>query len=543
MKKIMLTFLGFLLSYNMNAQCTPVETIDDNFESYSAGNGEPMPTCWAELNSGNLYIGVRNTSGAANSGSKYISIYTLIQNNAEAYIITPKLSTIDGNHKANFYIGANTISGVTYQLGTMSSNSDTNTFTSLGDEISLQTTDYVNVDSGLVPTTTDTYFAIKIKASAHTNIKIDDFKWESEVASITNDECSGAINIPVNNGLSCVKEVSGSTINATASPQADDVVGVPNTDVWFTFTATGNAHRVKMYNVVNQGGGTSTSTDMAYAIYSGNCDNLTFVDEKEFHTQELVLENLTAGETYYIRAYGELDAVQYNNFKLCVTTPFTLTNDECSTSTTISQLPYHQNLDASGATNNSGSISVCSNAMNDGVWYKFTPSSSGNININVVGESWNPQVGVYKGSCNTLECVITKDADSPNQNTEQINNLSVEANTTYYINIGHYWGSTDGPEGVFTIDVTGNIALLSTGEIEREVFTVYPNPAKTEINIRRKNNYNANIYLYDMQGKQVKFSESQKKEDKINVSDLPQGVYILTVEEKGEFQHQKIIIE
>ena len=161
----------------------PQATIDDDFESYAAGVGEPLPDCWSSVAPGGMVIGNRNTAGEANSGINYISVYVSIFNNQDGYIITPKLSTIDGAHEADFMIKSS-IPGATYELGTMSDPTDSATFTSLGSPVALSTT-YTNVNTGAVAASSDEYFAIRFTASVqHSVIRIDDFKWQEASLSV-----------------------------------------------------------------------------------------------------------------------------------------------------------------------------------------------------------------------------------------------------------------------------------------------------------------------------------------------------------------------
>ncbi|RZJ27243.1 MAG: fibronectin type III domain-containing protein, partial [Flavobacterium sp.] len=84
-------------------------------------------------------------------------------------------------------------------------------------------------------------------------------------------------------------------------------------------------------------------------------------------------------------------------------------NDSCSSAIAITAFPYSNAQDAVAATNNSGFISVCS-GMNDGVWYTFT-GNGGDITLTVqnVG-SWDPELGVFTGSCGTFTCVGQRDS-------------------------------------------------------------------------------------------------------------------------------------
>lgn len=177
MKKTLFSVAFIGISFLLKAQCTSVSTINDDFESYTAGTGQPLPTCWSQTGSAGPVIGVRNSSSAV-SGTKYISIYSFFTANATVYIVSPKLSTIDGSHYATFQISAD-MSDVTVSYGTMSDSSNAATFTQAG-AATLTTGQYTPINTGNIPATTDQYFAIKIDApTMHSSIKIDDFVWDS----------------------------------------------------------------------------------------------------------------------------------------------------------------------------------------------------------------------------------------------------------------------------------------------------------------------------------------------------------------------------
>ena len=140
---------------------------------------------------------------------------------------------------------------------------------------------------------------------------------------IANDECSGAIALTVNSDYGCGVVTPGTTVGATASPEADDVSGTPNNDVWFTFTATNADHRVSLLNVVDAPGGPA-SIDMGIGVYDGTagCGSLVFEDTSDPNT--LNLTGLTIGTVYYVRVYGWSSSATFTaqtNFEVCVGTP------------------------------------------------------------------------------------------------------------------------------------------------------------------------------------------------------------------------------
>jgi hypothetical protein len=139
----------------------------------------------------------------------------------------------------------------------------------------------------------------------------------------SNDDCLGAIDLTVNADYNCGIVTASSTTAATASPQPDDATGTPNNDVWFTFTATATGHRIVISDVVNVGGGTSTSTDMGMSVFDdlAGCNMIAANEVGESDPDTLNLTGLTIGNIYYVRVYGWFSSVQNNNFNICVGSP------------------------------------------------------------------------------------------------------------------------------------------------------------------------------------------------------------------------------
>jgi len=142
-------------------------------------------------------------------------------------------------------------------------------------------------------------------------------------------------------------------------------------------------------------------------------------------------------------------------------------NDDCLNALYISNEIladgyYSVDMDASGATNNSGNITLCADGMNDGVWYYFTAYYDGSVTVDVQPDaSFDPQIGIYEGDdCTSLTCVGTVDNGLSGGDPETIT-FDVVSGTKYYINVGHWGGSFDAFEGPFHMDVTFNCNGLS----------------------------------------------------------------------------------
>ncbi|MDR2084006.1 MAG: T9SS type A sorting domain-containing protein, partial [Bacteroidales bacterium] len=74
----------------------------------------------------------------------------------------------------------------------------------------------------------------------------------------------------------------------------------------------------------------------------------------------------------------------------------------------------------------------------------------------------------------------------------------------------------------------------STSEI-----AIYPNPSKDYINISVENDKIENVEIYNITGKLVK----QEKSNKININDLPVGIYLIKVETNWGKTTEKLVIE
>ncbi|MFT3981819.1 MAG: T9SS type A sorting domain-containing protein [Ferruginibacter sp.] len=137
-------------------------------------------------------------------------------------------------------------------------------------------------------------------------------------------------------------------------------------------------------------------------------------------------------------------------------------NDNCATATVINTLPYSfSQADGSGATQ-TAFVSACGSGMNDGVWYSLTGTGC-NITVTIdPTTSWDPELGIYTGTCGAFTCVDFAD-DGGSGGAETIT-FNAAAGTVYYINIGYYSGTTDSPEGPFDITVSGCVTPPANDE-------------------------------------------------------------------------------
>jgi len=267
-----------------------------------------------------------------------------------------------------------------------------------------------------------------------------------------NDECENAIGLTVNSDLACGSVTAGSNVNSTASAQADDVTGTPNTDVWYSFVATAESHQVVLSNVVYVSGGTFSSTDMGMGVYdaTSGCGALTFVDDSDPNT--LFLSGLTIGNTYLVRVYNWSSTIFYNTFDICVGTPPSAPeNDDCSGAVSLT---VNEDLNCTEVTNgtiasatNSG-VDTCGGTEDDDVWYSFVATSETHTVslLNITGGTTDLYHAVYDADpgCGALGAALT--CSDPNNSTT----TGLTIGNTYYVQV-YSWTSTSGQTSVFDI--------------------------------------------------------------------------------------------
>lgn len=357
-----------------------------------------------------------------------------------------------------------------------------------------------------------------------------------------NDECSNAITLTVNPNASCAAFNQGYTLDATDSGvTAGSCFGNPDDDVWFKFVATATTHKISLNNITSIG--TNFSDDIDFQVFSGACGNLTSILCSE--PASSLVTGLIVGSTYYVRVFSAAGAGSNNSFDICVgTVPPPPVNDACSGALVATSFPYsYTQSDALGATNNSGFLNACSNGtidgMNDGTWFRFVGNGS-NVDIIVTmpaGSYFDPQIGVFTGSCTALICFDTVD-DAGDGETEVLSVPTV-AGTTYYVNVGHYNDVSDEAEDAFTISmVSGVLAVTEVDEVKTKV-KAYPNPFTDSIHISDFKNIKS-VSVIDLSGRHLKTIENPASF--IHLDQLKSGMYILSLLMKdGSKQSLKII--
>ncbi len=185
-----------------------------------------------------------------------------------------------------------------------------------------------------------------------------------------NDNCSGAISVPVNT-TETEQFVSVSNVSATASSPALSCTGTNAHDVWLKFVAPASGKAfVKIFNsraVVNAGSGSPN-----FAVYGGTCGSLSLISC--FVDQTGAVSGLTPGATYFIRVF-DVPGSQYTFDVSIRQIPTTPTNIACNSATSINT----NWIEGTTYGLTTSSVTPCgggSPSPNKEVWYSFTATGA-----------------------------------------------------------------------------------------------------------------------------------------------------------------------
>jgi hypothetical protein len=170
--------------------------------------------------------------------------------------------------------------------------------------------------TGLASTTCYEYYVRAVCSTTESSLITGPFIFNT---LISNDECTGAIEIPVNQNTNCLQTVQGSLAFATGSTNASSCDGtLDDDDVWFSFTATATSHYISLLGV-----NYSASPGLKYSLFTGSCGALTQLGGCTTNSTlppNPSLNALTIGATYYIRVYSSGTTPVTTTFEICIGT-------------------------------------------------------------------------------------------------------------------------------------------------------------------------------------------------------------------------------
>lgn len=159
----------------------------------------------------------------------------------------------------------------------------------------------------------------------------------------------------------------------------------------------------------------------------------------------------------------------------------TPSNDNFADRAVISSAPYVDAQDTGFATLEAGEPqSACGfDAVDSTVWYEYTPTLGGTVQIETIGSNFDTVVGVWTGDglANLTEVACNDDAANEPQETHSVAAFSASAGTTYLIQVG----GRDGQKGDLSFglgsptfgSISGTVTSDAAGALRRVCVDVF----------------------------------------------------------------------
>ncbi|MEZ5082637.1 MAG: hypothetical protein R2750_04210 [Bacteroidales bacterium] len=257
---------------------------------------------------------------------------------------------------------------------------------------------------------------------------------------IPGDDCSDAIVI------SEITDFPFSTTAATASGQNPGCGGTDPMDIWFSYTPASNG--IASVDLCG------SLFDTRLAVWDA-CGGSVLVcnDDDDYcgvgSLQSYLSGPVTAGTTYYIQVGGYDSNVGDGDITISLTTA--AVNDNCNNAIPLNEVTDYpfSTLNATSSGQNPG----CGGNQDPvDIWFSYTPSLTGIATVDLCGSSFNTRLAVWN-SCGGSVLICNDDDDNCGPgSTQSYLTGTVNAGTTYYIQVGGYNTATGTGDITITLD-------------------------------------------------------------------------------------------
>ncbi|WP_339622506.1 T9SS type A sorting domain-containing protein [uncultured Winogradskyella sp.] len=347
-----------------------------------------------------------------------------------------------------------------------------------------------------------------------------------------NDACIDAIPLTLSADSSCGSATASSLAGSFNSPEGGCTFG----DVWFSYTPAADG----VFEIVGTGVG-------RMVIYEGTCAaGLTpLATAGNSNTCNSNITNarymaLTGGETYFIMARKFSDTSLGADITVCIYELAAPANNDCSDAIVIAESDDMGSNMVSGdltASLYSPELAACTTSTSyEAIWYSYTASVTGQHNFvfNDIGSS--VRYAVYDtGDCASMATAsLLPGQENCTSNDE---NFSAELTNgeTYLISVFAFSATNTDFELFIYRDPSLGVV---TSDFDQ--FRFYPNPVENILNIEANNSI-SNVSVYNMIGQKVKELAPNELNATLDMNELNQGVYFVSVTINDAQQTFKVI--
>ena len=483
--------------FTFRTACDAFGDFDEDFSTEVAINA---PECWSTL--------INSTSQ-----NSYIQIYTFSNNvemynsddaNAALYLITPNLIDLPtGDHRVKFK-GLSYSEGNSIIVGTMSDPNNELTFTAV--QTVPLTDSFMEYAVSFSTVTTDTHVAFKFMGTgSYQSVLIDDFVWEpiptvapvcvSDLNVEINTECG---NYPTMFSWSAVEGADYYNLTIGTTSGEGTTINIGNVT---SYSFEGNFGTTYYYTLVpvNAFGSATGCLEGTFVTYSDGC-YCESVPESEFIDGDGIT-NLEIGQDSFViplETYVDLTADGDVILLQGATSDIAITFETGYTYDTHIWVDWNDN---------------------------YTFEASEKMFTGVAG--------------NAVPFVLDASFITPASAAIGVHRMRIgTADSGQFIPNPCYNGTYG-----FTIDLNVDIQdPLSSGEFNKNPFSVYPNPVKDILNLSYTQNITT-VEVYNLLGQKVKEIQVGSTQAKIDMTSLASGNYLVKILAEDLVKVAKIVKE
>ncbi|HEX2746773.1 MAG TPA: lysyl oxidase family protein [Verrucomicrobiales bacterium] len=271
-----------------------------------------------------------------------------------------------------------------------------------------------------------------------------------ETNNVTRILVTYAGTVPPNNTFSSATVLTGTTTGSdgrtiSATKQSGEPLHAGNAggaSIWYRWQAVTAGPVV----VTTEG----SNFDTLLGVYTGSSvSGLTTIasndDNAPLITSRLTF-NAVAGTTYYIAVDGKNGASGLVELAINPAK-----NDNFADALVLTGTTGTSAGSTRGATHETGEPAHAGAATTQSIWYRLTPTLTGDAAINTLGSTFDTKLAVYTGASVEALTLVASDDDGALNHTSRVN-FHVTSGTPYYIAI-------DGPTGIARLQWTVSTAI------------------------------------------------------------------------------------
>jgi len=341
----------------------------------------------------------------------------------------------------------------------------------------------------------------------------------------------------------CDGNYTGDTTNANfTETDAPDGFGASNDtrNIWYSYTGSGTQEDVTVDLC-------ASGYDTAFIVYTGTSGNLVAVGGNDdnaavcgsgFRSYGSFLSD--GSTTYYINVNGYSGTTGLVDMTIsCASTTPPPSNDEVGDAVALTLDASVQGTTEGATQDGSQDQPACDpfGSIAD-VWYTVTLAEEGDLQIvtTISGNSDQANVTVYTSDSGLEEDEVIAFCSDAGAGETVSGNLVAG---TYYIRVWSDGVASTRTEGTF--DIVANFTGLSINDFDNpKLFQYYPNPVKNVLTLNGQRNIES-IYIYNMLGQEVMYSQPQALDSQLDMSKLQSGTYFMQVTVGTTIQTVRVI--